>query len=715
MDRSKFPARFLMRAGVMALTMGLVCIAYQSQEDFIPCWDYARGYELFYQLVSAFKAGPESGLHWLNLSVNKAEYNALFALPFLGPGLHYDIDRKVLILLTTLFYGFFYMAAHGHLVKTLDGRASLDQVGYAPLLGGLLTPALFFNTLHGYETIAALPFFTLGLSFYLMSAYGQGRDRRRMFDFFFAGLLVMSAFIVRRPFAYMASSFYAGAVIFFVGELVLGKVQLRSGEARLRAGGLALTLTASVLMLALVCPGRVTAIMSTPYGALYKAYETSHRSILMQFAAACGYVLLASSLVGYVLFIAFRRASIGGRMAGFLLLAFVAGLVQWVYVVGYGLHDDKTTLFVPYLGAGVSMLLVCLGGGKIRKALSFAVVLVLAVNVAVSLGAFGYLNGGMLPAMSFAKPNAPMRRGDMPQLRELVGKLRELTLKPDGQSGRIFLIASSDYLNSDLLQQAEYAFFGRKEARLSVFSDGFVDGKSDLPVALLTADWVVTVLPPLTHINPKGQQSLVFALKEMEEGRPVLKDFEPVGTPVELRPRPKKILTVRIFKRVRPFNLAEGLDLVGRAGRSIEVQPVFPSPWASQSPSGFSAIRRMVPGESYGLTFRPDAGCGRVSAYLLRKLDGGHELSGTLGYPHDAAGGVRLRFLLLDYGLCRKGVEKQVAGYEYDVRAGDAAPFAMKGFHGDVLLKVEAEGLPSPSGKGSPAAAVVDLTVKRNN
>jgi hypothetical protein len=676
---ARVPVAFVARLLALLALTAAVGVVYQSVENFIPYWDYARIERLFHALDEAFDGGVWPGITWLVDQVNHVEYNSVFALPLMVAADLVGSSRDRIVLATLLVHAALYLIAFSFLLRTVLGARSLDEIGVLQLGSALLLPSVFTATMLGFETIAVLPVLTVGLTVLLVASWPD-RPRSlggRLALFFLAGALLAATFLIRRAYAYTVISVFSTAGLVLVGEMVLGRLDWRSRESRIRISGLVAAGGGSLAVLLGFARERVLAVLATPYHELYAAWKITPAEAFRQLLSSVGGVVLVAAAAGYLLG---RSVLDPGRrvMAALLGLAGGLGFLQWFFLVRLRMRLDKPMLYAPMIALGFALLFAERGKRWWSVAARAVCLVLLLVNLAVSLGALPSIRSARRVVFADALP--PLTRPDMDEFRDFITWLREHTVDERGRGGEILVLAATGDLNDSLVKEAEVRFFGWGNELLNVPHFNSVDRTSNYPVWLHNADWVVVARPFQFHTSLEERRLLRFAWEEMVHRRGVAENFKKLNPVWSLGRRANRPIKVRVWQRVRPDTPAQLLDLIGRSKEYVIHHPVFPDLWVGMGEGGsFRSSRAKRDGEHYTLRFRL---YGRrraeTTALFVEPLEPGVTARMRVAVTEGDPGAANLVAELLDERDLRRGTTTVVESHPVALTAGGAGTIEVR-------------------------------------
>ena len=206
------------------------------------------------------------------------------------------------------------------------------------------------------------------------------------------------------------------------------------------------------------------------------------------------------------------------------------------------------------------------------------------------LGAFNH------PLRSwFASPQLPLVRKDYAEFARLIHYLRAIN-----QRGKtIYIVASSDVLNQDLVREAESQLFGRENVELSVFPSPDIDSRDTYPLeGLLKADVVIVANPFQSMLRPEEQEVVEVAFETFTENWVFARDFELLPMQFILGDG----VIVRFYQRLRPTFVETALLTLRLFQDQVQPRPGNQSDWLLLEASGTGWIGKN-PDQSVNLGF----------------------------------------------------------------------------------------------------------------
>ncbi len=362
--------------------------------------------------------------------------------------------------------------------------------------------------------------------------------------------------------------------------------------------------------------------------------------LLRWYLAPYGWLALVAAGIG--LLVGPFIASTDKARAGFLAAYAGLSIVQWCVAVRqvgeqYTLHvTPVVVLGLLAFGWAASPHL----RGAWRTACATLAACYLAINLFQGLAD---LDPGRDSAVRplFAGRWDPRDRWDDGEILRLVERLRELAPGP-----HVYVVASSDLFNPDLVRHAEWQLVGRRNAALDVLAVPEVDSRDYYPLGrLLDATAVVVTEPVAYHLGPDAQRTMTVVHDLFAEGRGLARDFAAMPGTFSLEEGTR----LRVYQRQRPTSLPTALETLRIVESRLPIRPgmqpdwvvvarAFPW-WLAKNPDG-SASWVAHP------TRRGDTGTATAVAYLGG--DEGTEVSGRVRFVDGRCQGATLSFSRLD-------------------------------------------------------------------
>jgi hypothetical protein len=609
--------------------------AYVAAERTFYYWDHAVFQDITWRTTAAFRASPAAGLAEIQRSYHD-DYNALFAVPLVPFQLLFGESRLAYELALALVYFCPFALALGLLATRLL-IAPPRLVFWTAAWLTLLVPIAWVPGLRGYPDAGAAALVVLALTIQMRDLESQ-----RLWPPVAVGALLGVAGLFRRHFVYAAVAFLA-TVLALGATRSLRRVLRREPSLPLllrTLRGVAMMVAAMAGTVAVLGMGFAERLRDYDFHALYRGYEMTLADLLRWYQAPYGWVALIAAAVGLLLG-SLNDAS-GEARTRFLATYAGISVVQWATAVRQ-VGEQYTLHFTPIVVLGLLLFGWAAGhqlGGAWRAALATLGACYLAVNLFLGLVDLDPGRDAALRPLFAGKWDMSYRWDDG-EVRRLIEGLRAQAPDP-----RVYVAASSDLINPDLLRHAEWQLFGRRHATLDVLAVPEVDSRDYYPLGrLLDATAVVVAEPAAYHLSPDAQRTIGVVHDLFVEGRGLALDFAVIPATFGLEDGTR----LRVYRRQRPTSITTALEtlriiesrLPTRPGMQpdwVVVARAFPW-WLVKNPDG-SASWVAHP------TRRRDTGRATTLAYLGGEE--GLEVSGRIRFVDGRCQGATLSFSRLD-------------------------------------------------------------------
>ncbi|HVO10221.1 MAG TPA: hypothetical protein VMX54_05645 [Vicinamibacteria bacterium] len=635
----KLPRPAILHLGLLAAlvaTVLAVTYRYVSFERWFYYWDHAAYQRIATRLCAAFGVSLQEGWRALQASYRE-DYNAVFALPLVpwlrlaGPSRVSYETALALVYLAPLPLAFGAVAA-----QLVPARRSVAFWATAWLT--LLTPMAWVPTLRGFPDTGATVLVTLATYVYL-------RDLRleRPATVMLVGTLLGFSVVFRRHFGYAALAFLLSACL-----LVLVRTAARRTPARLDLGRAASALArpamvavVGVAVACLVAWTYVRRLAAYDLTALHSSYQEPLSALLRWYLTPFGWASWVMAILG-LLWGSFSPTVDRTRLAFVQVFAAVsAGLwLFWVRQVG----EQYTLHFTPAVALGGFLFcwLVYERGPRRWRALAVgALACVLLANTVLGLS---YRNH-KLPFGTralFAARWAPQVRDDYYLMCSLLRALRREAQPGDA----VYVVASSDCLNPDIVRSADEAFRGGAPP-LNVLSVPEVDSLGAYPLGELLQAQFVVLADPFQHHLPAGEQDVVRAgYDAFHGGWEIARAFTPLFHGFEL-----ETCSVSLWQRTAPTSLADALATLRRVQARLGARPAMQPEWVTVESAFPSWLTRNADGSATWIAHPTvsRAKPGTTVAALAAPVDRA-EVLGSVRFVDGRCRGATLAFSSLDSG-----------------------------------------------------------------
>lgn len=300
-----------------------------------------------------------------------------------------------------------------------------------------------------------------------------------------------------------------------------------------------------VVVFGLVAAPIVVRTLSVDYRDAYSAYDWNGSRLLDVLSAIryFGAVELGLAAVGLA---TLAREAATRHFA--LLLAAQAAIAFGLFTSTQDMVAHHYYLLFPPVALGIGTLVLALSRHQRRmtgRALAMGVVLLVATGSAIT---FTGIAGAPIPQVR--TPERPLTRTDLDAIAAFWNRLAHL----DGVSdGKVYVVASSDILNADLLVNYCMHQIGlaRKDCDFILRSSD-VDKRDGFPYQFLEARYAVVASPVQYHLDPTGQRMVGVLARELESGTGIGASFRRLPGVATLEGG----VAVSIFERFQPISPA---------------------------------------------------------------------------------------------------------------------------------------------------------------
>jgi hypothetical protein len=550
----------------LVATVLVVTREYVAAERCFYYWDHASYHRLAVETATAFWKSWASGWGVLQQSFH-TNYNAVFALPLVPWILHFGPSRLSFETGLALVYLVPLPLAMGALATRLvPGRRRLAFWGAVAF--AVLTPMTWVPTLRGFPDAGGAALMAVAGFLYLGDP--TLRDRRTMLAL---GVLLGLSVLFRRHFAYGVMVFLLSIALQALATVAQRRPLDAARVRGLLAFGLRLGTVCGLSVAVLFALGWSYALRFLVYDfhALYRPYEEPLQSVLAWYVAPYGWVALVASAAGFLA--GFRAEGVDRFALAFVLLSGLVSVGQWCLWVRQ-IGEPYTVHFTTPIVLG--LLVLCWAFERHLRPRWRAVPL----GAVVGLSLLGLILGLSTPDVGAHSPLrplfpsrwSPLKRYDYGEILRLVRTIDGRARAGDG----VFVVASSDTLNADIVRQADLVLAGRREAKLAVLASPDVDSVGFYPLGeLLEARFVIVVQPFQAHLAPEDQRMLRTLYDTFLDHGPIAQDFVESPLLYDLERS-----TGYVYERKRPTTMPTALATLASLERAMPQRPGGQSAWA---------------------------------------------------------------------------------------------------------------------------------------
>jgi hypothetical protein len=491
---------------LLVFSANVFVIVFISHEQYLYYWDLVGYWEKARRIATDFPAFPSRTVASIIRSVRNDDYNDLAAFLLLpgtlvlgGSRLSYVLSILNIFALPAVAF----CALLQHKVSTVLGHDRRLAMLLIAVLA-LLSPVFWNPILQGYLDVGGVVLLAAILLLYLPgTSYEQGVRKP-----FLVGILIPTALLFRRWYAYWGIGFYAALVFEHCRSLLWGD-RRKGYRNMLLTGAMGVV---SALFLFAVAPMFTIRIATTDYSDLYSAYRFS--SSLLQ---ALEHVIRYAGLLWFTLSLAGFAVGLSNRgTRRFFILLFVQSVVVFVLFAktqdfGYQHHY----LLFPAMLIGTGVVLTALATK--RRWISLGALLsLLAINFISAFGPGELWERRITGHLFTTIRHTPWIRNDIPEMKRMLNVLKNTLTGPDDS---VYVLASSRTLNSDIVRMA-YLTLGRDlDVSERVLFTHDVDLSNGFPTPLLRASHVLVADPIQYHLRPEDQRVVGIPARLVLDGQ----------------------------------------------------------------------------------------------------------------------------------------------------------------------------------------------------
>jgi len=582
----RLPRPVLLHLGLLATlvtTVLLVTYRYVAFERWFYYWDHAAYHGIAIRLCTAFGVSLEEGWRTLQASYRE-DYNALFAVPLVPWLLIAGTSRVSYETALALVYLAPLPLALGAVAAQLV-PAGRRVAFWTTAWLTLLTPMAWVPTLRGFPDAGAAVLIAL-------ATWGYLRDLRlqRVTTVVLVGTLLGLSVVFRRHFGYAVLTLLAAVCL-----LMLVLTAARRAPARLDLGSaasalarLAMVATVGMAVGCLVAWTYVQRLLAYDVPVLHRSYEVPLSLSLRWYLAPFGWVSWVAAVLG--LLWGSWSATVDRTRLAFIQIFAVSSAAVWLFWVRQ-VGEQYTLHFTPAVVLGDFMFCwLTYQHGRRR----WRVLAVGTLGCAFLVNAFLGLSyrRPRLPFGTralFAGRWAPLVSQDYYPMYLLLSTLRH-EVRP---SEAIYVVASSNCLNPDMVRSADVTFRGGGPP-LNVLSVPEVDSTGTYPLGeLLQARYVLLADPLQLHL-PAGEQDVLGASYDaFHEQWEITRAFKPL-----LRGFEFQSCSASLWQRTGPTSLADALATLRRVQARVAPRPTMQPDWVTVESAFPSWLRRNADGSA---------------------------------------------------------------------------------------------------------------------
>lgn len=567
----------------LTLLAGTGFVAYLiCQNHFVYYWDYGAYWTWSIDQMNRLFADPFQAFAFVYDSINTQEYNWLLPSLISVPLKIFGYDFPNYVILNFVLFLFPAMLIQGLCCLEIFLQKSKSVLIFCVM--AFLFPCSYYAMLKGYIDVAELILSSLLIGCIIHFDFTKNNPKA---DLCIAINLVL-VLLMRRYFAY----FVVGYVLIMFYFALVQCVQQRFSWSSIKSAILHFTLIGGVSLSILFLFFREFFLRSltTNYAAQYVAYDLPWPDKIHRFISYYGLFQITLCVLAVLFSLINKKKRV--ITIGLFLFVLIPPLLF--------LQVQRMDIHHYYIICTQVFFLGCLGIyqfakylGSIHKPLKSIAFIGLAMLYGLcflftytpaiqNLWGANHFITNIMPAIY-----EPFYRNDMDQLYAMKDYLN--TLSKENNDAKIYVAASGEVLNSDILTSLEkpYKAFAVENLRRSCD----IDLRDGFPADFLTSDIVVTTDPVQLHAAPNTQEVVSFLAQEVSNpNSPIGRHYQATRS-FEL----DNDVTATVYLRLTPF---EESDYQYLADYYTSIYPDYPELFADRIWSVFNDSSAKSAGES---------------------------------------------------------------------------------------------------------------------
>lgn len=511
---------------------------YIRDEHPLYLWDYGYFYEKYQSLVEGLVLGTDDIITSMASSIRNDDYNYSSLIALLLPGAILGTDRLTYVLLLAATY-----TIPASILALMITRRSVARQGYGAIfamatLCMLFTP-IWGSTFRGMPDIAGLV--PIGIVSLLLIKHDLVKKEHIRYSITM-GVLLWSAFLFRRWYAYSAIAFLA---VLFAFSLYERKAQLTKVVPLI--GHFIVTSAVIVALVSTFQTGLVIRILETSYSDLYASYQMPLSFMLKKvYIEWLGYGLCSLMLLGI-----FYAVITGRRYVLFFVACSLTTLLLFSTTQQPTIQHVMPILFwvVPAIACGT--LAIIRAAGRLHPytgiAASFALSVFFAANFVITFSPAHHRPIGVIGSAISGFPVPPLHVDNFQNYLSMIDKLKQLTT----EGAKFAVFASNERLSDSLVGAID------RSSRSSIAWASQVDSRDGLHLAALRARYVVVAMPFQTHLQ--GQKVITIPAGDINASS----DWGSAYRPLESYALTAGIVAT-IYERTRPLSPADTTSITSK-------------------------------------------------------------------------------------------------------------------------------------------------------
>lgn len=468
---------------------------FTKKENTVYYWDLITFWTKYLSIGEGLRINIPNTLRYVTEGIQRSDYNSfatLFTVPFyylLGGGRAAFMAGLVnaLAIPSVLLLSLFSKKLLG-----LGFRKVTLDISILIIFAIFILPQFWSATLYGYVGIMGVGVIS---SIYLLYLNIQKKNSPgNLYKYFAIGILSALLVVIRRWFIYWTITFYFLIFLFALKEYLLDKKSKKNLISLRNIVFSGIISAATFLSLSLPI---VIRILNTNYSYVYKAYATGRIFTLLSLFNNFGLFTILLFVSGVVVSLFNKKISKFAYLLIFqlVLIYILFSSVQNFEVNHYYLLLPTLLVFETYFLYFVKQKLMHIKLAWPLFAMLFIFLSIVNFSKVYFPEMYGILNIGI-----FSEENHfPLVRKDMPEVRRLMETL-------EGTKGTVYVVSSSDVLNSEIVQRSDLFLKKQNSLRNRVLVASDIDRRDGFPESFFRADYIVVAYPLQYHRDPQYQK-----------------------------------------------------------------------------------------------------------------------------------------------------------------------------------------------------------------
>jgi hypothetical protein len=468
---------------------------FTKKENRVYYWDLISFWTKYLSIGEGLRINIPNTLRYVKEGIQRNDYNSfatLFTVPFFylfGGGRAAFMAGLVnaLAIPSVLLLSLFSKKLLG-----LGFRKVTLDISILIIFAISILPQFWSATLYGYVGIMGVGVIS---SIYLLYLNIQKKNSPgNLYKYFAIGILSALLVVIRRWFLYWTITFYFLIFLFALKEYFLDKKSKKNLISLRNIVFSGIISAATFLSLSLPL---VIRILNTNYSYVYKAYATGRIFTLLSLFNNFGLFTILLFVSGVVVSLFNKKISKFAYLLIFqlVLIYILFSSVQNFEVNHYYLLLPTLLVFETYFLYFVKQKLMHIKLAWPLFAMLFIFLSIVNFSKVYFPEMYGILNIGI-----FSKEtHFPLVRKDMPEVRRLMETL-------EGTKGTVYVVSSSDVLNSEIVQRSDLFLKKQNSLRNRVLVASDIDRRDGFPESFFRADYIVVAYPLQYHRDPQYQK-----------------------------------------------------------------------------------------------------------------------------------------------------------------------------------------------------------------